>query len=104
STADTLIQHADAAMYHAKDAGRNNFQFYESRLSTLVSARLTLENRLRRALERNEFELYYQPQVDIASGSFIGVEAMLRWRDPDEGLVDPAEFIPIAEDSGLIVP
>ncbi len=104
STADTLIQHADAAMYHAKDAGRNNYQFYESRLSTLVSTRLTLENRLRRALERQEFELYYQPQVDIASGDFIGVEAMLRWNDPDEGPVEPDVFIPVAEDSGLIVP
>ncbi|HPR08450.1 MAG TPA: EAL domain-containing protein, partial [Denitromonas sp.] len=104
STADTLIQHADAAMYHAKDAGRNNYQFYESRLSTLVSTRLTLENRLRRALERQEFELFYQPQVDIASGDFIGVEAMLRWNDPDEGPVEPDVFIPVAEDSGLIVP
>ena len=104
STADILIQHADAAMYHAKDAGRNTYQFYESHLSRRVSIRLALENRLRRALERQEFELYYQPQVDIASGDFIGVEAMLRWRDPDEGLVAPETFIPVAEDSGLIVP
>ena len=91
-------------MYHAKERGRNNFQFYERRFSTSVSARLNLENRLRRALEQDEFELYYQPQVDAASGEFIGFEALLRWRDPEHGLVNPAEFIPVAEDSGLIVP
>jgi diguanylate cyclase (GGDEF)-like protein/PAS domain S-box-containing protein len=102
--ADLLIKHADAAMYHAKERGRNNFQFYEPRFSTTVSARLTLENRLRRALERDEFELYYQPQVETATGEFIGLEALLRWRDPEHGLVSPDTFIPVAEDSGLIVP
>ena len=103
-SADLLVKHADAAMYHAKERGRNNFQFYETRFSARASARLTLENRLRRALERNEFELAYQLQANTASGALIGVEALLRWNDPDDGLVLPDTFIPVAEDSGLIVP
>ncbi len=103
-SADLLVKHADAAMYHAKERGRNNYQFYESRLSTRVSARLVLENRMRRALERDEFTLAYQLQVDTLSGAYIGVEALLRWNDPEHGLVLPDNFIPVAEDSGLIVP
>ncbi len=103
-SADLLVKHADAAMYHAKERGRNKYQFYETRFSTRASVRLTLENRLRRALERNEFALAYQLQADTESGAFIGVEALLRWYDPEKGLILPDTFIPVAEDSGLIVP
>ncbi|MBC1239025.1 EAL domain-containing protein [Nostoc sp. 2RC] len=102
--AETLIQHADTALYHAKDKGRNNYQFYSVSLSAKNPELLTLEKSLRYALERKEFSLYYQPRVSIATGEITGMEALLRWQHPDMGLVAPSVFIPLAEQSGLIVP
>jgi diguanylate cyclase (GGDEF)-like protein len=100
---ETLIQHADAALYYAKDAGRNNFQFYTSSLSPKTPEILTLEKSLRYALEREELKLYYQPRINIISGEITGMEALLRWQHPEMGLVAPTVFIPLAEETGLIV-
>ncbi|MDX9836869.1 MAG: EAL domain-containing protein [Azoarcus sp.] len=102
--AETLIKHADAAMYQAKAAGRNAYRFYDIQFSRDVSDRLVLENELRLALEHKQFILHYQPQFDVHSGEITGIEALLRWQHPQHGLVPPDRFIPIAEDSGLIVP
>jgi len=104
ATAATLLKNADAAMYRAKDLGKNNYQFYSADMSAAAFERLTLESSLRRALERDEFVLYYQPQIDIVSGQLIGVEALLRWEHPEFGLLSPTQFIPIAEETGAIVP
>lgn len=103
-TSELLIKNADTAMYAAKELGRNNFQYYygEMHASTLVKMRLG--NSLQRALERNELFLHYQPQVDLRSGRMIGVEALIRWNHPTLGLVSPGDFIPVAEENGLIVP
>ncbi|TCO79640.1 PAS domain S-box-containing protein/diguanylate cyclase (GGDEF)-like protein [Plasticicumulans lactativorans] len=101
---DTLLKNADAAMYFAKECGRNNYQFFTRALHARAMERLSLENSLRVALERREFRLVYQPQVDAASGALLGCEALLRWRHPERGPVSPATFIPVAEDAGLIVP
>ncbi|WP_274378621.1 diguanylate cyclase domain-containing protein [Desulforamulus profundi] len=101
---ETLMKNADAAMYQAKELGRNNFQFYTPSMNTKTIKRLELENSLRRALERDEFILYYQPQVEIHSGKIVGMEALVRWQHPQLGIVFPGEFIPLAEDTGLIVP
>lgn len=101
---DTLLKHADAAMYEAKSKGRNNFKFFEQSLNRTTSARLSLESDLRMALENDEFLLHYQPQVDMQSGHIVGAEALLRWESPSRGLVPPDEFITLAEESGLIVP
>jgi diguanylate cyclase (GGDEF)-like protein/PAS domain S-box-containing protein len=100
----TLLKHADIAMYRAKDLGRNTYQFYSPDMSTKAFERLSLETSLRYALERQQFQLYYQPQVDIRRGKVMGMEALLRWRHPDLGIVSPADFIPILEETGLIVP
>ncbi len=101
---DALLKHADAAMYLAKDNGRNGYQFFTSEINALAHGRLAVETGLRQALKNGEFELHYQPQIAIANGALVGVEALIRWRHPQRGLVMPDEFIPIAEDTGLIVP
>jgi diguanylate cyclase (GGDEF)-like protein/PAS domain S-box-containing protein len=101
---DSLIKHAGIAMYRAKETGRNNFQFYTSAMNESAMERLRIEGDLREALQRGEFELYYQPQVDLHSGQVLGVEALLRWRHPQLGMVAPARFIQLAEEMGLIVP
>jgi diguanylate cyclase (GGDEF)-like protein/PAS domain S-box-containing protein len=101
---DTLLKHADVAMYHAKQNGRNAFQFFSPAMNAHVVERVEMENRLRLALHNDEFVLEYQPEIDIASGRTIGVEALIRWRHPERGLLQPDQFIPIAETSGLIVP
>ncbi len=101
---ETLIKNADAAMYSAKENGRNNFQFYTEDMNAQVVERLTLEKSLRLALERKELFLVYQPQMDIGTGRITGLEALLRWQHPELGLVPPDKFIRIAENSGLIVP
>ena len=104
SDAHELIRNADAAMYQAKSAGRNNFKFYTSDLHQRATEILSTENALRHAIDRQEFVLHYQPQVNIRTGTLVGVEALIRWKRPDVGLVMPASFIAIAEERGLIVP
>ena len=99
-----LLKHADSAMYQAKDAGRNTARFFTSDLNFLLSKRLEVESRLRRGIERNEFYLRYQPQVDVCTGKIVGLEALLRWNDPQHGEIYPKDFISIAEELGLIVP
>ena len=101
--AETLIQNADTAMYHAKEKGRNNFQFFKAEMNLKAVERQSLEGNLRRALERKEFLLHYQPKVKLTTGEITGVEALIRWQQPDRGLVPPSQFVPIAEDCGLIL-
>ena len=102
--AETLIHKADTAMYAAKQLGRNNCQFFKADMQARVLERQNLEGSLRHALSRNEFVLHYQPKIDLKTGEISGVEALLRWQHPTRGLVSPVQFIPIAEESGLIVP
>ena len=102
--AETLLKKADVAMYRAKDMGRNTWQFFQPEMNTSVGARMNLERRLRRALRDGEFQLHYQPQIEMETGQIVGVEALVRWNDPESGLVSPAQFIPVAEESGLIGP
>ncbi|MDE2377184.1 GAF domain-containing protein [Bradyrhizobium sp.] len=102
--AQTLTKNADMAMYLAKEDGKNGYRFFSKEVTTQSIERLSLESALRRALERDQFSLQYQPKVDMASGQITGVEALLRWTHPDLGNVSPAQFIPLAEETGLIVP
>jgi diguanylate cyclase (GGDEF)-like protein len=103
-TAETLLANADAAMYRAKDVGRDSFQFYTSELNTRVHEKFLLQEELRIAVARSEFVLHYQPQVDLRTGRVFAVEALVRWRHPKRGLTPPSKFIPMAEETGLIVP
>ncbi|MEF8719011.1 MAG: EAL domain-containing protein [Candidatus Accumulibacter necessarius] len=101
---DTVMENADAAMYHAKASGRNNYQFFTAGMNSHAVRRLFVETGLRRALRQSEFRLHYQPQIDLASGAMTGTEALIRWLDPVLGLIEPEQFVPIAEECGLIVP
>ena len=102
--AQALIRNADTAMYHAKANGRNNYKFFVEPMNAAANRRLHLESELWRALSENQLVLHYQPQVDLLSGKVVGVEALVRWRHPQRGLIAPAEFIPVAEECGLILP
>ena len=101
---ETLIKSADSAMYHAKENGRNNYKFFEPEMKVRTVRRQSLETSLRHALERQEFMLYYQPKIDLHSNRIVGAEALIRWQHPEWGLVPPSQFVPIAEDCGLILP
>ena len=101
---DSVMQNADTAMFHAKANGRNKYPFFRAEMNTSAVRRLVIESSLRRALRQNEFLLYYQPKIDLASGAMIGAEALIRWQDTEHGLVFPGQFVPVAEESGLIVP
>lgn len=101
---NTLIRNADAAMYKAKESGRNTHRFYQAEMTQAAQSRLSIERGLRRGIENQEFEVWYQPQISLESGRYLGAEALVRWRDPERGLVPPNDFIPLAEQTGLIVP
>jgi diguanylate cyclase (GGDEF)-like protein len=101
---DMLLQNADSAMYKAKDRGRNNYQFFTQDMHARAMLHLSRENALRKALQRTEMVLHYQPQFDVEKGGVVGLEALVRWHDPELGLIWPGEFIPLAEETGLIVP
>jgi diguanylate cyclase (GGDEF)-like protein/PAS domain S-box-containing protein len=101
---ETLMKNADTAMYHAKSQGRNNIQFFTAEMNQAAVKRLKLDHDLRVAVETGQFELHYQPQLDSRNGRIVGVEALVRWRHPQDGLVSPAEFIPVAEETGMILP
>ncbi len=102
NNSEILIDHADTALYHAKDAGRGCFAYFSDELTKVVRERIELETRLRRAITNQELRLYYQPQVDILTGKIIGAEALIRWLDPEKGLIPPNDFIALAEETGLI--
>ncbi|WP_349814379.1 EAL domain-containing protein [Alkalimarinus sediminis] len=99
---DTLLRNADMAMYHAKAEGKHNFQFYKEEMNTKAQERLLLENKLRHAIESGHFVLHYQPQVDIKTKKLIGLEALIRWIDPIQGVISPLTFVPLAEETGMI--
>ncbi|MCU7968420.1 MAG: EAL domain-containing protein, partial [gamma proteobacterium symbiont of Bathyaustriella thionipta] len=100
----TLIKNADAAMYEAKQSGRNTYRFYRKEMTLSALQQLTMERSLRRALDNEELEVWYQAQIDLNSGKIVGAEALVRWRDPERGLVSPLDFIPLAEETGLVIP
>jgi len=101
---DTLLINADVAMYQAKNHGKNNYQYYTESMNIFTFERFAIETKLRKAIEQNEFMLFYQPQIDISTGRMIGVEALIRWLQPDLVLIKPGQFIPLAEQTGLIIP
>jgi len=101
---EELVKNADTAMFHAKGNGKNNYQFYTNSMSATAYERLTMESALRKGLGNGEFEMYYQPKIDLSSNEAVGLEALVRWNHPEMGLVSPADFIPLAEETGLIVP
>ena len=101
---ETLLNNADIAMHHAKEAGRNNCQFFTTEMRAEVAQRHAIDNRLRKALQQGEFTVYYQPQIDLQTGAIVGSEALVRWMDRERGLISPLEFIPSAESTGLIIP
>ncbi len=101
---ETLIKNADTAMYHTKEEGKNNFRFYTHEMNQAISRKMLLEKDLRKALKNNEFEIYYQPQINTLNKGIIGIEALIRWKHPKMGLISPGEFIPLAEETGLIIP
>jgi predicted signal transduction protein with EAL and GGDEF domain len=101
---ETLVKHADAAMYSAKEQGRDNFQFFSRRINAVALRKVALESRLREALERDELRLHYQPRMDLRTGHVAAVEALLRWTHPELGVVSPREIIPLSEETGLITP
>jgi EAL domain-containing protein (putative c-di-GMP-specific phosphodiesterase class I) len=102
--AETLIKNADTAMYQAKENGRQSYQFFEPAMNVRAVERQFIEEGLRRALERQEFALHYQPKIDLKTGVITGAEALIRWTHPTRGPISPAKFIPIAEECGLILP
>jgi diguanylate cyclase (GGDEF)-like protein len=102
--AETLIKNADTAMYQAKEDGRQGYKFFRPEMNVLAVERQTIEEDLRRALEKKEFTLHYQPKIDLQTGAITGAEALIRWNHPSRGMVPPLQFIPVAEDSGLILP
>jgi EAL domain-containing protein (putative c-di-GMP-specific phosphodiesterase class I) len=102
--AETLLKCADMALYQAKDQGRDCYRFFESQLNVRAVERQSIEVGLHRAIDKREFELFYQPKVNLRTGAVVGAEALIRWRHPDRGLVEPDQFVPIAEDCGLIKP
>jgi PAS domain S-box-containing protein len=103
-TVETLIKNADTAMYRAKEAGKNTFEYYSSTMNSKAKERIQLESEMRHAIDNQEFLLYYQPQYDIGTGQLVGMEALIRWKSKKRGLVSPGDFIPLAEETGLIVP
>ncbi|MCG7963911.1 MAG: GGDEF domain-containing phosphodiesterase, partial [Candidatus Thiodiazotropha taylori] len=103
-TKDSLIKHADIAMYKVKNSGKNGYAFYSDRMKSHFAASLDIENGLRKAISTDELCLYYQPQYNTREGKIVGVEALVRWQHPDKGIIQPSEFINVAEESGLIVP
>ena len=102
--AETLIKNADTAMYQAKEKGRQSYQFFKPAMNVRAVERQSIEESLRRALERQEFALHYQPKINLRTGAITGAEALIRWTHPTRGSVPPAQFIPVAEDCGLILP
>lgn len=101
--AETLLKHADTAMYHAKDSGRNNYQFFTESLNVAVTERFSIEKDLKQAIENQEFILYYQPKIELSSRKIVGAEALIRWLHPQKGMIAPDKFIPVAEDTGIVI-
>ena len=104
TTIDTLIKNADTAMYQAKDQGKNGYQFYKRDMNEEIAQKMLLEKRLYKALEKNEFMVYYQPKINIKENQVVGFEALIRWKDKELGMIPPVHFIPLAEENGLIIP